>query len=99
MVQESFDTLLGRFLKLFGNRIGLDECEHILRSAVTCDCACTGTDEKMIVYITDEAMSHAALEAILNATKLPATVVEVRAIDALPKNEAGKILYAKLPKE
>lgn len=90
---------MGRFLKLFGNRIGLDECEHILRSVVTCDCACTGTDEKMIVYITDEAMSHAALEAILNATKLPATVVEVRAIDALPKNEAGKILYAKLPKE
>ncbi len=89
---------MGRFLKLFGNRIGLDECEQILRGALSCECACTGTDEKMVVYITDAAQEHAALEAILKATKLPATVVETRVIGTLPKNEAGKILYAKLDK-
>lgn len=89
---------MGRFLKLFGNRIGLDECEQILRGAVSCECACTGTDERMVVYITDGAQEHVALETLLKATKLPATVVEIRVIGSLPKNEAGKILYAKLDK-
>ncbi|MDE7510119.1 MAG: AMP-binding protein, partial [Muribaculaceae bacterium] len=33
---------MGRFLKLHGNRVGLDECEQILKGVVTCECACTG---------------------------------------------------------
>lgn len=90
---------MGRFLKIFGNRIGLDECDHILRSALTCDCATTGNDDKIIVYITDPARSEDALQALLKAVKVPASVIEVRTIAELPKNEAGKILYARLPKE
>ncbi|MDE6295612.1 MAG: AMP-binding protein [Muribaculaceae bacterium] len=90
---------MGRFLKIFGNRIGLDECDHILRSALSCDCATTGTDDKIIVYITDPVQSDNALQALLKAVKVPANVIEVRTIAELPKNEAGKILYAKLPKE
>ena len=90
---------MGRFLKIFGNRIGLDECDHILRSALSCDCATTGTDDKIMVYITDPAQSDNALQALIKAVKVPANVIEVRTIAELPKNEAGKILYAKLPKE
>ena len=89
---------MARFLKLFGNRVGLDESEHILKAHVTCDCACTGTDEKMIVYLTDESQKDAALSALIEAIKVPATAIEIRHIDALPKNEAGKTLYAKLDK-
>lgn len=87
---------MGRFLKIFGNRIGLDECEQILRGAVSCECACTGTDEKLIVYITEEKESDKAKSALLEAVHLPANVIEVRTLDTLPKNEAGKILYSKL---
>lgn len=89
---------LGRFLKIFGNRIGLDECDHILKSALTCECACTGDDSKLIIYITDEVQKKTAIDTIIKATKLPANVIEVRFIESLPKNEAGKILYSKLSK-
>lgn len=87
---------MSRFLKLYGNRIGLDECEHILKSAITSECACTGNDSLLIVYITNPEEREKALEAIVKATKLPANVIEVRIIEQIPKNEAGKTLYSKL---
>lgn len=90
---------MGRFLKIFGNRIGLDECDQILKSVVTCECATTGNDDKIIVYLTDISQSENALQALLKAIKVPASVIEIRPIDVMPKNEAGKILYARLPKE
>lgn len=90
---------MGRFLKIFGNRIGLDECEHILKSAVTCGCACTGNDNALIVYITDPAQEKVALETLMRSIKVPANVIDIRVIGELPKNEAGKILYSHLPAE
>lgn len=87
---------MGRFLKIFGNRIGLDECEQILKSHLSCEVACTGTDERLIIYLTDESQKEMAMTAIINAIKVPANVVEIRVIECLPKNEAGKILYSKL---
>lgn len=89
---------MGRFLKLFGNRIGLDECEQIVKGVVACECACTGTDEKLIVYLISETEAEKAKSAIIEAVHLPANVIEIRTIESLPKNEAGKILYAKLSK-
>lgn len=90
---------MGRFLKIFGNRIGLDECEHILKGVVACECACTGNDEKLIVYLTSDSQRENALSSLIKAIKVPANVIEIRIIDSLPKNEAGKILYSKLSKE
>lgn len=90
---------IGRFLKIFGNRIGLDECEQIVRAAVSCECACTGNDNRLIVYITLQADADKAKTALTDATHLPANVIEIRVIETLPKNEAGKILYAKLKME
>ncbi len=87
---------MGRFLKLFGNRIGLDECEQIVKGVVSCECACTGTDEKLIVYLTSESEAEKAKLSIIEAVHLPANVIETRTIESLPKNEAGKILYSKL---
>ncbi len=87
---------MGRFLKIFGNRIGLDECEQIVKGRVECECACTGNDNLLIVYLTDINQAGIAKDSLVEATHLPANVIEVRAIDTLPKNEAGKILYSKL---
>ena len=54
---------MGRFLKLFGMRIGLDECEQIIKAKYSVDCACVGTDDKMIVYITDPAKVQVVKDA------------------------------------
>lgn len=90
---------LGRFLKLYGMRVGLDECEQMIRERFPVECACVGTDEKMIVYVTDPAVAGVAKDLLVERTKIVASAFEVRIIDALPKNEAGKILYSQLKTE
>lgn len=87
---------MGRFLKIFGNRIGLDDCEAIIKAKASCESACTGTDQKLIAYVTDPAAVEPVGAALIAATRLPANCIEVRHIDAIPKNEAGKTLYSKL---
>lgn len=88
---------MGRFLKLFGMRVGLDECERIIKGKYPdIECACVGTDEKMLVYLTDESYKVQVKDELVARLKLVASSFEVRIIDVIPKNEAGKILYAKL---
>lgn len=88
---------IGRFLKLFGMRVGLDECERIIKGKYpNVECACVGTDEKMVVYLTDEKYKEVVKEELVSRLKLVATSFDVRIIPEIPKNEAGKILYAKL---
>lgn len=88
---------MGRFLKLFGMRVGLDECERIIKGKFQgLECACVGTDEKMLVYLTDEKYKDQVKEELVARLKLVASSFEVRIIPEIPKNEAGKTLYAKL---
>ena len=88
---------MGRFLKLFGMRVGLDECENIIKGKFSgIECACVGTDEKMLVYLTDGNYKNQVKEELITRLKLVASSFEVRIINEIPKNEAGKTLYAKL---
>lgn len=88
---------MGRFLKLFGMRVGLDECERIIKGKFPgLECACVGNDEKMLVYLTDETFKDQVKDELVARLKLVASSFEVRIIEAIPKNEAGKTLYAQL---
>ena len=89
----------GRFLKLFGMRVGLDECEQIIADNCQTDCACVGTDEKMIVYITDATVTQAVKDTLAEKTHIVATSFEIRVIAQIPKNETGKKLYSKLDQQ
>ena len=55
--EDGFYWLVGRkerFLKIFGNRINLDEAENILKTRFCdVDLACSGVDDKIHVYVTD----------------------------------------------
>ena len=42
-----------RFIKLFGNRVNLDEAEKLLKNIVQ-DCACLGKDDEMVIYIEEK---------------------------------------------
>ena len=88
---------MGRFLKLFGMRVGLDECEQIIQSECNIECACVGTDEKMIVYITNADKQIQVKDILVHKTHIVATSFEIRIIAEIPKNEAGKKLYSQLP--
>lgn len=87
---------IGRFLKLYGMRIGLDECEQIIKAKYPIECACVGTDDKMTVYITQSEFAVLVKERLVDKTKLVASAFEIKVVNSIPKNEAGKILYSKL---
>ena len=87
---------MGRFLKLFGMRVGLDECEQIIQTECGIECACVGTDKKMLVYITNADKQNEVKETLVQKTHIVATSFQIRVINEIPKNEAGKKLYSKL---
>ena len=86
-----------RFLKIFGNRIGLDETERLVKSGFPdLDCACCGQDDLMTIFITDASLLDEVRNSVALATRLHPSAFMVRYIESLPKNEAGKTLYAQL---
>ena len=61
------------------------------------DCASSGTDELMKIYITDESLIAQVEDLIADRTHINNRAFEVVAIDKIPRNEAGKVLYKDLP--
>lgn len=87
---------MGRFLKLYGMRVGLDDCEQLLRSEFSIDCACVGNDEQMLIYTTSECCGSIIPDFLSKKTGVIQTAFKVVRIDEIPKSEAGKIQYSKL---
>lgn len=85
-----------RFLKLWGYRVGLDECENIIKSQFDVECACVGDDTCMRIYVTTEQCHEEIKRYIAEKTNINSGSFRVEYIEKLPRNEAGKILYSKL---
>ncbi len=84
-----------RFIKIFGNRVNLDDVEQIILNN-NIECACDGIDDKMIVFTTSENKSKEIIYLLTSKLKLSSRAFEVRYISEIPKNSAGKVLYKKL---
>ncbi len=100
---DGFYYIVGRkkrFLKIFGNRVNLDETERLIKGAFTgIDCACGGVDDKMKIYIANSAGSDILLKVrdfVAEKTHLNFVAFEVVSISAIPKNASGKTLYSEL---
>lgn len=86
-----------RFVKIFGNRVNLDECENLLKENFTLtEIACTGNDKKICIYLTDESLSSQVSSFLSKLTHLHPSVFTVKSVDKIPKNSSGKFLYEKL---
>lgn len=83
---------LKRFLKIFGLRIGLDEVEDLIKQEFQVDCYCKGNDEKLIVLVTDPIVMDKLPAFIEEKTHLFHQKVEVQKVDAILRNEAGKVI-------
>lgn len=83
---------LKRFLKIFGLRIGLDEVERIIKAEYKTDCYCKGNDEKLIVLVTDPKLVDILPAFVEEKTHLFHQRIEVRIVDAILRNEAGKVV-------
>lgn len=86
-----------RFLKIFGNRVNLDETEGLLKEEFKdCECACSGVDDKMYIFINNDVYLNDVKRYISEKTKLHTSAFKVMVIPEIPKNNSGKTLYSKL---
>jgi acyl-CoA synthetase (AMP-forming)/AMP-acid ligase II len=95
---DGFYYIVGRkkrFLKIFGNRVNLDEVEGILKMAGY-ECVCAGSDDHLKIYMTDSSMLEKARTFISQKTGLNQVAFYTIPIKEIPRNEAGKVLYGKL---
>ena len=96
---DGYVTLTGRasrFLKIFGNRVSLEEVENLVKDGFAgSGCAATGADNDLHVFVC--GVSAADVEKFLVAKlHFNATVVKVHVLDSIPLNANGKTDYPKL---
>lgn len=98
--KDGFYYIVGRkkrFLKIYGNRVNLDETERLLKAHFSdLDCACAGVDDNMKIFITDISYKDEIINFISEKTGLNRAAFKVEFIREIPKNEAGKVLYKNL---
>jgi acyl-coenzyme A synthetase/AMP-(fatty) acid ligase len=86
-----------RFLKIFGNRINLDEVEGLLRRAFPgIDCACGGRDDKLQVFLVRPAEPTDIRLYLSDKLGIHFSGFQVQLVDGIPRTSAGKILYQEL---
>ena len=99
---DGFYYIVGRkkrFLKIFGNRVNLDETERLIKGHFNgLDCACTGRDDRMDIFVTNEDDIKDVKAFIAEKSRLNPTAFRVSYLEKIPQNEAGKTLYAALEK-
>lgn len=99
---DGFYYIVGRkkrFLKIYGNRVNLDEVEKLIKGSYdNLECACCGTDDHMDIFITEEAYADEVKTFTAHKTGLNPAAFHVYVIESIPKNEAGKTLYGELKK-
>lgn len=84
-----------RFLKLFGSRVNLDEVEGLLKKEGI-ECACTGKDDQLIIYITDANKIKRTRDFTVEHININRAGFKISVIDIIPRSEAGKVLYLEL---
>lgn len=84
-----------RFVKIFGNRLGLDDVERLLGAAGH-DAIATGIDDQLLIVTRHVGSTAAILEVLRAKLKLPPDYVTVREVDEYPLLASGKIDYASL---
>lgn len=88
-----------RFLKIYGNRVNLDEVDRLIKGKFNeIDCASTGVDDHMYLFVTDERYVSDVKDFVVYTTKLNPAAFKVIVIDKIPKNDSGKTLYTELTK-
>ena len=84
-----------RFIKLFGNRVNLDEMERLIKNVIS-DCACFGRDDEMVIYISDKNKLKKINRYVAEKTGINHRAFIVKYIPEIPRNSSGKTIYSRL---
>ena len=89
---------LKRFVKLFGNRVNLDEIEAIAASYSGAMVRCVGINDKMLIMVvTDNLIDNSALVGYVSEkTKIHHSVMKVVFMEEYPLSQNGKVDYNKI---
>ncbi len=87
-----------RFLKIFGNRVNLDEIDRMVKQEFGIDAASAGKDDHMFIFINDLQYSKDVVKFVAFKTNLNSNAFKIIVIDEIPKNDSGKVLYKELTK-
>ena len=85
---------LKRFIKMTGNRIGLDEVEKRLRLRGL-EAVCGGKDDLLAVALTSGDPA-ASVQIISDEFKIHYSMIKAIVVSEIPRNDSGKIQYTKL---
>lgn len=99
--KDGFYYIVGRkkrFLKIFGNRVNLDEIDRLIKGEYEIEVASSGVDDHMYIFVTEEKYVNPVRNFVIGKTKLNPTAFKVIVIDEIPKNDSGKTLYKELTK-
>ena len=99
--EDGFYYIVGRkkrFLKIYGNRVNLDEIDRLIKGEFEIDAASSGVDDHLYIFVTDEKMADPVRDFVIGKTKLNPAAFKVICIDEIPKNDSGKTLYTELTK-
>jgi long-chain acyl-CoA synthetase len=95
---QGFYFIVGRikrFIKLFGNRVNLDDLERLLLDRGV-QAACTGKDNALVIYILKQEENDLVKDFLTQKLGIHFSVFDIRIIEEIPKNNSGKTLYSKL---
>lgn len=96
---DGFYYIVGRkkrFLKIYGNRVNLDEIDRMVKGEFGIDAAAGGIDDHMYIFVTKEGYADSIRKFVAGKTRLNPAAFEVLVIGQIPKNDAGKTLYREL---
>ncbi len=99
--EEGYYYIVGRkqrFLKIYGNRVNLDEVDRLIKSEFGIEAASAGVDDHLHIFVTDAKYSEKVKEFVIAKTKLNPAAFTSHVIDEIPKNDSGKTLYKELTK-
>ena len=99
--EEGYYTIVGRkkrFLKIYGNRVNLDEIDRLVREEFGLECASAGVDDRLCIFVTDGDKADAIRGFVARVTRLNPSAFRVFALEELPRNDSGKVLFRELEK-
>jgi acyl-CoA synthetase (AMP-forming)/AMP-acid ligase II len=99
--EEDYFYIVGRmkrFLKIFGNRVNLEDIEHYLHS-LGCECVCGGEDNRLMIACAALEDTDVIKDTVVKKYGFHPSVVEIFGVPEIMKNAAGKIMYQEVFKD
>ncbi|PKK39914.1 hypothetical protein ABB02_00703 [Clostridiaceae bacterium JG1575] len=86
-----------RFIKMLGNRIGLDECQELLSQRLGVPAVCIGKDDCLLILTTKDPECDIAL-CLSQWLNLHRSLFQAKVIPEFERTAFGKIRYGELEK-